>query len=203
MDARLRETLLPHKIETALYVIVATFISFAGNFAFFAERLADDSAYVAKNFNEANDLYQQQFVSFFDTLSFAPATAVFVFWSLAGIFAYSIFQSVLNVVQEVRADVDINSHYLHPKHYATKQFVVDTFRHSMVNTLLYTIGVLAALLVGFVFSPVAIKSLEGLLVSFSFPLFLIYIGAVLLLALTILIVATCIRLILLKKQILL
>lgn len=201
MQWKIKETLLPSKLDNLLYLLVGFTITLMGNFGYFAERLAGDSLYISENLRQAAELYGQQIINFIDNLGFAPASAIFIFWSLAGVLSFSILQAFISVGSEVKNDIDITTHYLHPQHYAKWSFLVEIIVQGFAHLIIYIVGITVCVLVGTVLAPVAISLLQSLALSFTLELLFVYIASLVLLWFGILLVATTVRLLLMRKHV--
>jgi len=201
MNWNIKDAVIPSKLENLLYAILAVVISVIGNLAFLATLLANESLYIAESFSEALALYVQETIGFIDNLTIAPVGSVFLFWSLAGIISFSLLQSFISVAKEIKNDVDISTHYLHPKHYIKPLFFLEVVLQGLAHGLIYLLILGIGILVGGVFAPIAIILFQGVLLTFTFELFAIYIGSLVVLWFGIVVMASVTRLLLMRKQI--
>lgn len=201
MQPNIKNAAIPSKVENIAYFLIGFVVSVLGNLAFFAERLAGASLYISEDYQDVLDLYIEQLLSFVDSLAVAPASAIFVFWSIIGILSFSILQSVLGVVSEIKEDINITTHYLHPRHYAKASFAIEVLLQSVAHMALYCVGIVTGVLIGTVLAPVSVSLLQSLLLTFTFELGLFYAASLILLWFGIAVIAGCVRLLAIRKQI--
>lgn len=196
-----QNALVPQKLELVLYGVLAIFISIAGNLTFFSRQLSlvDDST--EETVVSTIGYYILDAIRFIDAFNISAVSAVFVFWSVVGILALSIIHAVYGVYNEVSQDVKIATKFYHPSNYTNRRFWLHVLWQSILNTALYIIGIFAAFFVAGVLAPIAIKGASDLVSSFAlFDVFLL-LAALCSLWAGLLLLATCLRLILLRQQI--
>lgn len=139
-NMNLANNLVPGKLEILLYGIVASVVVAIGNLSFIADQLLKETGATSDTLFGLFKAYVGNIFGYVDNFSISAAGAVFLFWSLAGVIAFSILQSVLNVSAEIKNDVDVSTHFLHPRNYTNRKFWFDVLSQFAVHVLLYVVS---------------------------------------------------------------
>ncbi len=176
--------LVPSKLEVLLYFFVAVAIVFVANLTYITTYLLNQTGNVPQTGEDVFRMYSDKFFEFIEGLTFVPSSAVFIFWSLTGLFVFSLAQSVYNVYAEVKNDVNVDTHFMHPSNYTRWRFWGEVFVQFSAHILLYGLIVLWGMLMGFVLTPLVAILAQRLfadtntysLVVFAASFSLLYVG---------------------------
>ncbi len=139
MNSKLLNHIIPSKIEVALSAILAIIISFLGNTRELIELLFAKSGAVNDNEGALGIMLAPvKFVlSTIDNLSFAPNLVLMIFWGFIGVIVYSFISTIVTIGREVSEDIEIATHYAHPKHYARVHVLIEAVVYSLRNLLVF------------------------------------------------------------------
>lgn len=151
-----REDIIPNKLELLLYAILAAVITFFGNFSYFTNQLFGTTAGTHQSLGEMFHIFLGDLLMFLDGLSFTATTAVFIFWSLAGIAAFSLLQSMYNTYIEIKNDIRVSVHFLHPRNYSNMRFWFGVLLQMLAHVTTCLFIAVCLLLLAFVLIPVAL-----------------------------------------------
>ncbi len=169
MKHEIKDRLTPTLTETIMLFALTLFISILGN----ARKLTDDLIKGGGVDDSSETIIQivggyfQNALSLLDAFSFAPNAVVLAFWGFIGVLVYSTTSSFIRVAKEVKNDVDIASHYLHPRHYARKQILIDMIIYSLKNTILYACLAGTVYVLFVFFAPLVINGFNEVYYVFS------------------------------------
>lgn len=154
MKSRFKDQLLPGRLELVLYGIVTLVIIFITNLKDLAGYLLNEPNIQTTTYNGTFGAYFERIVDYVESLPFLPNSAVFVFWSLVGLVVYSLAQSIYNVYAEIKNDIDMTTHFLHPINFIRWQFWAEVAIQFLAHVSLYALVVLWGFLVGYVLVPI-------------------------------------------------
>lgn len=169
--------LMPQKAELFLYSIIAFLLSVLVNLDFYMHDLGLIDHMTGQTVIEVFDNYIDSFVSIFDGTTIAPASAVFIFWSLIGLLTMSILHQMHQVYIELQENIEVATKFYHPKHYSTLRFWRSVIARSLENGLFYVFTVVSGLLVFKFFVPLASNALTDLYLQTGIVEILIYAGS--------------------------
>lgn len=195
-----KDYLIPSRLETVLYLAVTIVVLFVANLNFLTTYLLHDTGNVPQTGSEAFQMYSSGFFGFIEGLPFVPSSAVFIFWSLTGLVIFSLAQSVYNVYAEVKDDIAVDTHYMHPSNYTRWQFWVEVLVQFTAHLLIYGLIILWGLLLGFVLIPVSGALLQQLFSSITPLGVVIFATSFVLLYVGILVLAILLKLFFKRKQ---
>lgn len=186
IKTKARDYLIPTRLEAIFYLVFTGLILFVANFSFLTNYLLHDSGNVPDNGEAAFQMYFDRIFEFIEGLPFVPSSAVFIFWSLTGLAIFSLAQSVYNVYAEVKSDIAVDTHFLHPSNYTRWQFWGEVFVQFAAHVLLYSLIILWSLLMGFVLMPLTAVLIQRMLsdvgllnlITFLSSFVLLYIGVI-------------------------
>ncbi len=184
LDNKVPDHLVPSKLEALLYFIVAIALVFIANIKFLTTYFLNETGNVPQTGDEAIQIYSDKFFEFIEGLGFVPSSAVFIFWSLTGLAIFSLAQSIFNVYAEVKNDIRVDTHFMHPSNYTRWQFWAEVFLQFAAHILLYGLITLWGLLMGYVLMPLSAVFAQALfaetnvlnLLTFISSLALFYVG---------------------------
>lgn len=197
---KVRDYLVPSKLETALYFVVAMAILFIANFKYLTTYWLNSTGSVPQTGEEVVQLYSDSFFQFIEGLAFVPSLAVFIFWSLVGLTIFSLAQSVYNVYAEVKGDINLDTHFLHPSNYTRWRFWGEVVVQFTAHLLLYGLIVLWGLLLGFVLTPISSAMAQRLITDMGLANLAMFSSAFVLLYIGVLLLALLIKLFFKRKQ---
>ena len=200
-NMNLANNLVPSKLELFLYGILTSIIVVIGNFGYFADQLFRETGSSSETIVEIIKLRASDAASVFDNISIAAAGSVFLFWSLAGIIVFSILQSVMNVSAELKNDVDVSTHFLHPRNYTTAKFWTDVLSQLATHIILYVIFISWLILMAVMTAPLAIEMSQYFFTEINVLNTIIFASAFILLYICVIIFATLAKLLLKRKHI--
>lgn len=192
--------LVPSKLEVLLYFIVTIALVFISNFKYLTTYFLHQTGNVPQTGDEAIQLFSDKFFEFIEGLAFVPSSAVFIFWSLTGLLIFSLAQSVYNVYAEVKNDIKVDTHFLHPSNYTRWQFWGEVFVQFTAHVLLYSLIILWGLLMSFVLMPLAAIFVQRLFIDTSVLNLLAFTSSFMLLYVGVLVFALLAKLFFKRKQ---
>lgn len=195
-----RDYLIPSKLEVLLYFFVTVAIVFVANFTYITTYLLNQTGNVPQTGEYALRVYSDKFFEFIEGLAFVPSSAVFIFWSLTGLLIFSLAQSIYNVYAEVKKDINVDTHFMHPSNYTRWQFWGEVLVQFAAHVLLYGLIILWGMLMGFVLTPLSAILAQRLFTDTNVPSLLIFICSFLLLYIGVLIFALLAKLFFKRKQ---
>ncbi len=195
-----KDYLSPSKLELVFYGVLSFVIIFAANFNYLANYLVHNTGGVPEFDKGITSLYTDGFLSFVDGLAFIPTSAIFIFWSLVGIVVYTILQSVLGLLAELKNDIDITQKYLHPSNFLRWKFWAEVFLQLIAHISLYSLMVLWSFLLGYVLIPLSTLFSSRLLGDFDFYNVASFIGSFALLYVGVIVFALILKLFFKRKQ---
>lgn len=109
------------------------------------------------------------FWAYINSLSFNASLAMIVFWSIVGLFVYSLGWTLINTAKEINQDVDTATRYVHPSTFLQLQFWGSVIGDFAARSMAILVMILWTLLCAFVILPIAFKAFQ-IFVSDSFQL---------------------------------
>lgn len=198
-----RDNLLPSKLEFLLYGVLSIIIAFFGSVRFLTDFLLSGTEFGFESLSEQADQNVDNALQFIDSLNFTPATAVFVFWSVVGVIAFSLGQAVINSYLEFKHDVDVTTKFIHPRRFANLQFWLDAILLTAAHLSLYIMLLMWSALLGFVLAPLSANAVQGAVLDTSLVSIVILLCMLVLLSIGVLIEAVLIKLLFRRKQLVL
>lgn len=183
-----------------MYGVLTLVIIFVTNLRFLTMYLLSDTNDALSVEGATFGDYFGRVVDVVEKLPFLPNSAVFVFWSLVGLVVYSLIQSIYNVYAEVKNDIDITTHFMHPSNYIRWKFWVEVVLQLLAHISLYVLTVLGAFLVGYVLAPLAAVFTRQLVDGPSLESLVRFISSGLLLYIGVLVFALILKIFFKRKQ---
>lgn len=177
--------LLPNKLEIVLYLVITGIIVIGGNFTYFAAQLLRETGATKVTVGNMLGDGLDKLLDFVDNLSLTPTAAVFIFWCLAGIAVFTFLEASYSVYKQLKDDLDVSTHFLHPSNYSNKRFWLGVLYSFLLRTMVFALAALWSLVIAFILVPVGITfslyffadiSARANLFSFMAASVLLYIG---------------------------
>ena len=200
MQSHFKDHLIPSKLELVLYGVLTAVIAFFANFSYLTTYLLHETGNVPKMNEGAFSIYVDRILSFVENLPFLPNSAVFIFWSLVGLLIYSFLQSSYNVYLQVRDDIDMATHFLHPSNYIGWKFWAEVLLQLLAHFSLYAVIILWALLTGYTLIPLSAYFSRQFFAASSFESLPAFISSMILLYIGVLVFAMILKLFFKRKQ---
>lgn len=197
---KIRDYLVPNKLEMVLYLAVAVAILFVANFKYLTTYWLNSTGNVPQTGEDVVQFYADGFFQAFEGLAFAPSTAVFIFWSLVGLIIFSLAQSVYNVYAEVKNDITVDTHFLHPSNYTRWRFWGEVLVQFTAHLLLYGLIILWGLLLGFVLTPIVSVVAQQLFLEMKLLSLVMFLSSFVLFYIGVLMLALLLKLFFKRKQ---
>jgi uncharacterized membrane protein (DUF485 family) len=181
---RVRDLLVPNTLEMVFYGALTLVVIFVANLRVLTDYFLYDASGTVAVQDVTFGSYFDRMIDYVESLPFLPNSAVFVFWSLIGLVVYSVLQSIFSVYAEVKNDINITSHFLHPTNFIRWQFWAEVAVQFLAHISLYALTLLWAFLVGYVLMPLSASFARqffkapdvGGLIQFVTGAVLLYIG---------------------------
>jgi len=200
-NMNLANNLVPGKLEILLYGIVASVVVVIGNLSFFTDQLLKETGATSDTLFGLVKAYIGNIFGYVDNFSISATGAVFLFWSLAGVIVFSILQSVLNVSAEIKNDVDVSTHFLHPRNYTNRNFWFDVLSQFAVHVLLYLVSLAWIMFVALAVVPYSVNTSRYFFADKSMLNSIMFACAFILLYICVIVFAIFIKLLFRRKQI--
>jgi hypothetical protein len=196
-----KDDFIPTPLEAVFYAVLTVVITLIGILRFLTDYLAQDTYNASETFVKQASTYFHSGLEFIDSFSFSPSTAVFLFWSLAGVVVFSLLQAVYNLYAAAKEDVDISTHFLHPRNFVQSAFWVEVLLQTLAHFSLFVMLLLCSLVVGFALTPLSVSSAQTLFDGVNLSTVLGFLASFVMLYVGVVVLAVILKLFLKRKQV--